>query len=74
MNSGTRIDFLVPGDAGRSACRSCGAAIAWTLTGKGKRMPLDLSTVEERDGKRYALSHFALCPNSAAHRNTRPKN
>lgn len=25
-----------------SSCRSCGAAIEWAVTGKGRRMPLDL--------------------------------
>lgn len=25
----------------RSVCRSCGAAITWTVTSRGKRMPVD---------------------------------
>lgn len=28
-------------DRQRAACRSCGAAIRWVATRKGKRMPLD---------------------------------
>lgn len=37
-------------EAGR--CRSCGAAIEWRITAKGRRAPYDL------DG----TSHFATCP------------
>lgn len=35
-----------------SRCRSCGAPVRWTVTAKGKRMPVD------PDG----TSHFATCP------------
>jgi hypothetical protein len=34
-------------------CRGCGAGIAWYLTPKGKRMPLDERTFEP---------HWATCP------------
>lgn len=46
------------------SCRSCGAAIVWTLTQKGKRMPVDAEPVsngkfvledEEDDEKRRAV-------------------
>ena len=43
-------------------CASCGATIAWCLTPKGNRAPMD------RDG----ISHFASCPNAADHRRPKP--
>jgi len=43
-------------------CRSCGASIVWANTPKGRAVPLSLATVQEHDGKRYALSHFTDCP------------
>lgn len=38
-----------------SACRSCGAPIAWVVTRAGKRAPID------PDG----TNHFATCPQAA---------
>lgn len=29
-----------------SACRSCGAAVVWAVTGTGKRLPLDAEPVD----------------------------
>lgn len=62
-----------------SKCRSCGAPIVWVvMRPSGKRMPLDA-----KPEKRITLdmidpgvaemtdtfvSHFATCPNAAAHR------
>jgi len=63
-----RVDFEIPPDAAMLRCRSCGAAIAWAKTKAGKQMPLDLATVEEREGKRYAESHFARCKDAAGWR------
>jgi len=57
-----RLDFEIPPDAEESRCRSCGAPIVWIVTTAGRRMPLDLASVEEREGKRYAESHFVACP------------
>jgi hypothetical protein len=60
-----------------NTCRSCGASILWAETEVGKRIPLD-STPEHRlvistvSGKARVMptyiSHFATCPNAAAHR------
>jgi len=63
-------------------CRSCGAQIEWTLTAKGRRMPLDVD--ERADGNLVVddahravsvpagtgnrTSHFATCPNAGEHR------
>jgi hypothetical protein len=54
-------EYLVPTSARPAVCRSCGASIAWTKTATGRAVPLDLATVEHRDGARWALTHFATC-------------
>jgi len=55
-------EYVIPND-GRTTmpCRSCGAEIIWTKTAAGKPIPLSVATIEERDGVRYALTHFADC-------------
>lgn len=50
----------------KSQCRSCKAPIVWVQTASGARMPLDLGTVEHRDGMDMAQTHFALCPQGKA--------
>lgn len=55
-------EYMLPRGARHAYCRSCGRDVAWIKTGNGRSMPLDLSTTVERDGQRYALSHFATCP------------
>jgi hypothetical protein len=55
-------EYVVPPGARASRCRNCGAAIAWATTVNQKLVPLDLATVEEREGQRYAIVHFARCP------------
>lgn len=52
----------------RATCRSCGAAIVWTLTEAGRRTAVDLEPAD--DGTLYR-SHFATCPNATQHRNPR---
>lgn len=47
------VTFEIPDDADRGECRSCGEPIAWVVTPKGKKMPVELKTRE---------SHFAHCP------------
>ena len=63
MNDGY---FPLPENAKRGTCRSCQQPIAWVQTASGARMPLDLATVEQRDGVTMALNHFATCPQGAA--------
>jgi hypothetical protein len=46
---------------GLGICRSCGQAIAWCLTKRDKRAPVD------RDG----TPHFATCPSADAWRRRR---
>ncbi len=58
--------FPLPAAATRGTCRSCGAPIAWVTGARGGHMPLDLGTVEQRDGVTHALNHFARCPQGAA--------
>lgn len=55
-------EYLIPAGARAGSCRSCGAPVLWITTAKGSAMPLSVATIEERDGERYALSHFADCP------------
>jgi hypothetical protein len=46
-----------------SECRSCGAAVEWWKTPRGKMMPFDHGT---------AISHFSTCPNADQHRKPEP--
>jgi len=55
-------EYGVPPGARAARCRSCGAAIVWATTVNQTLVPLDLATVEERGGQRYAIVHFARCP------------
>jgi hypothetical protein len=64
----------------RSYCRSCGAELLWVQLASGKRMPLDVGSMEQRfivsgatepmsgSARRTYLSHFATCPNAEQHR------
>jgi len=52
-----------------SFCHSCHAAILWTTTANGKPIPLSVASIRtDGEGTRWALSHFADCPNAAGHR------
>lgn len=59
-----------------ASCKSCGAPIKWVqMKESGKAMPLDdkpLSVVVETEEgwvvKQARQSHFATCPDAAAHR------
>lgn len=64
-------EYLVPEQAQPAQCASCGAWMVWTRTTAGKAIPLSLATAEMRDGQRYALTHFADCPESRQWRKTR---
>lgn len=54
-----------------ATCHSCGAQMIWTITPRRKAMPLSLASVIERAGIRYALAHFADCPDAKAWRKPR---
>ena len=69
-----------------SKCRSCGQEIRWAVTVEGSRIPLDTiwRTIATKIGDapdgtpivklaRGYESHFATCPNAAAHRKTKTK-
>lgn len=45
------LKFEIPDNAARGWCSGCSAPVAWIITTKGKRMPVD------PDG----TSHFATC-------------
>jgi hypothetical protein len=57
-------EYLLPERARHAYCRSCGATIVWTKTKDRHAIPLDLATAQERDGARWALTHFATCPDA----------
>ena len=57
-------EYEVPELARPATCQSCGAPIVFTKTPKGATIPLSLATVEWREGKRYAITHFSDCPNA----------
>lgn len=40
----------------RAECRSCGEPIIWTVTARGKKMPVDVPVDDEP-----TTSHFATC-------------
>ena len=48
----------------RGTCRSCGAAIIWTETPAGKKMPMERVQV----GPARFQAHFVSCPNATKHR------
>lgn len=50
-----------PTDVG--ACRSCGAAIYWTMTKNGKRAPMNLDPCTDLPLD-PPVNHFATCPQS----------
>lgn len=55
-------EYLIPEGLTPVRCASCGAWMVWTKTKAGKAIPLSLATAEQRDDGRYALTHFADCP------------
>lgn len=57
-------EYAIPDDATPTTCRSCGAGMVFIKTANGKALPLSVATIEIRDGVRWAIPHFADCPNS----------
>ena len=55
-------EYPISAEAHVARCKSCQALIVWARTEGGRAIPLSLATVEERGGVRYALTHFADCP------------
>ena len=54
-------EYELPPYARVARCASCNAEIVWARTAQGKAIPLSVATIEEREGKKYALTHFADC-------------
>lgn len=56
-------------------CKSCGAAIIWVTTAKGRPSPLDAArrAITTKDGHTYVghESHFSSCPSRDRHRMAR---
>lgn len=55
-------EYLVPDGAEIARCASCEAEIVWTRTSGERPIPLSVATIQRRDEKRWALSHFSDCP------------
>lgn len=62
LDAPTRGEHPIPEDAEPCQCKSCGASIVWGVTGRGNPVPLDLACVRVVGNQRYALNHFATCP------------
>ena len=63
-------EYRVPDRAHPTECSTCHAPILWTRTSKnGRPIPLSAATIRTDEcGRRWALNHFADCPNAAQHR------
>lgn len=59
-----RGEYEVPEDSEIEECRSCNAQVVWGLTKNRRAIPLSIATIVRRNGKAYALSHFADCPHA----------
>lgn len=67
-----RQDFEVPEGSILETCSKCGAGMYRVRHPRtGNVMPLAASTIEVREGKRFAVSHFADCPHAPSFRKTR---
>lgn len=59
-----------------ATCKSCGASIEWIKTTGGKPMPVDAKVItivtDAGNVVRGRESHFATCPDAAAHRKGKP--
>lgn len=62
--AGRAHEYEIPPTGQIEHCRSCNAQIIWARTPLGRAVPLAISTVQTRDGKRYAVSHFRDCPDA----------
>ena len=51
-----------------SQCKSCGKAIVWLKTERGKNIPVDADSVSDKEAKIFdpdtMVSHFATCPDA----------
>jgi hypothetical protein len=59
-------EYEVPQHARQGHCRSCDAPVIWTTGARGGHVPLSVASIVERDGKQFALSHFADCKHAKA--------
>lgn len=57
-----RGEYPLPDAAEAVACKSCGAPVVWMRTANGRPLPLSVATIEERGGVKFAVAHFADCP------------
>ena len=65
------MTFAIPHTVTPTTCASCRAPIAWVVTAKGKRMPVNWPARADADGVRRGESHFATCPEADAWRKPR---
>ena len=55
-------EYHVPANAKPDKCATCGAPVMWIVTTRGWEIPLTASSIEQRAGGRYAVSHYLSCP------------
>jgi hypothetical protein len=65
-------EIAVPEGAQVGTCRSCGAAIVWSVTSRGNPIPINAVNTRMVGGQRYGVSHFATCPDAKKWRNVAP--
>lgn len=70
--------FDIPPMERAAKCSSCGAAVYWIVTARGKKMPVDPAVPGGqvpsplKDGAPgRGVSHFATCPHADQHRRPR---
>jgi hypothetical protein len=55
-------EYIVPTGATPEPCRSCGASVIWGHTNHGNPVPLNADHIRTIGTVRYAMTHFATCP------------
>lgn len=69
-----RQDFEVPQGSIPEPCKACGAPLVFVLHPRTlNRMPLSMRTLEIREGKGFAESHFSDCPKPGRFRRRGPR-
>lgn len=68
LNELLKNRWPIPAGEREVRCKSCGAAMVWGTTSRGKVIPLSVASAIEVDGERWAFPHFVDCPNAKQHK------
>jgi len=73
--AGDALEYLVPEpDPRLQLCPACGASVVWMVTPMGVRLPLSVASIRVgTDGRRWAVSHVADCPQAGTWRTQRKR-